>query len=176
MNRLKGVYVLNADAFDKIYGPDERLGVSALIDVDDRLRTWDEVKSDWGVLGDTDVILSGWGGPVLDERLLAAAPRLKAVFYGAGSVAGLATQAAWARGVVISSAYAANAVPVAEYTLATILFSLKWGWRYSREIREQRRFPELEDGPPPGAYGSTVGLVSIGMIGRTVRRCWSRSR
>jgi phosphoglycerate dehydrogenase-like enzyme len=66
----------------------------------------------------------------------------------------------------VTSAYAANAVPVAEYTLATILFSLKHGWALSRQTVEERRFPS-RDGAP-GCYGSVVGLISMGMIARTL--------
>ena len=51
------------------------------------------------VLAEADVILSGWGMAVMDEAFLAAAPKLKAVFYGAGSIRGFATDAAWERGM-----------------------------------------------------------------------------
>src|SRR5207248_9439611 len=76
------------------------------------------------------------------------------------------TPAVWERGVRVTSAISANAIPVAEYTLATILFSLKHGWRLARQTRQQRRFPGRDDAP--GCYGSTVGLVSLGMIARTL--------
>jgi phosphoglycerate dehydrogenase-like enzyme len=38
------------------------------------------------------------------------------------------TQQVWDRGIVVSSAYAANAIPVAEYALAATPFSLKHAW------------------------------------------------
>jgi phosphoglycerate dehydrogenase-like enzyme len=60
-------------------------------------------------------------------------------------------------------------VPVAEYTLAVILFSLKHGWRHLGLTRP----PRIHFAPSremPGAYGSVVGLVSLGTIGRLVRR------
>jgi phosphoglycerate dehydrogenase-like enzyme len=67
----------------------------------------------------------------------------------------------------VTSAASANAVPVAEYTLAAILFSLKQGWPLALRMKQERRSP-----PRPhvaGAYGSVVGLISLGMIGRLVR-------
>ena len=58
----------------------------------------------------------------------------------------------------------ANAVPVAEYALATILFSLKHGWKLARMTRAGRRHPDRNH--VPGCYGSTVGLISLGAIAR----------
>src|SRR5260370_21773714 len=65
------------------------------------------------------------------------------------------------RGIRVSSAYALNAISVAEYTLAAILFSLKQGWRLMRE-------PGGSRAQIPGAFGATVGLVSLGAAGRAV--------
>ena len=115
-----------------------------------------------------DVILSTWGMPALDREFLDVASSLKAVFYAAGSVKGFVTDACWERGIVVSSAWAANGVPVAEYSLATILLSLKRFWHYSRMMR---------DGASghgglhvPGGYHSKVGLVSLGAVGRAAAR------
>jgi phosphoglycerate dehydrogenase-like enzyme len=113
------------------------------------------------------VILSGWGAPEMDGAFLEAAPELRLVLYGAGSIRRLATPALWERGIRITSAYAANAVPVSEYALAAILFSLKRGWHFAFSARRDRALPEQSQ--VPGAYGSTVGLVSLGMVGRLVR-------
>src|SRR5688500_16249681 len=37
-------------------------------------------------LAEVEVLLTGWGCPPLDDDVLAAAPRLRAVFHAAGSV------------------------------------------------------------------------------------------
>jgi phosphoglycerate dehydrogenase-like enzyme len=102
----------------------------------------------------------------MDAAFLAAAPKLRAVFYGAGSVRGMVTDALWERGLVVTSSWGANGIPVAEYTLSQILFSLKLGWRYALSIRRDGAYPRRW--PVPGAYGSTVAIVSLGMIGRLV--------
>jgi phosphoglycerate dehydrogenase-like enzyme len=98
---------------------------------------------------------------------LARTPRLQAFFYAGGALGSVLTPAAWDRKLVISSAIAANARPVAEYSLATILFSLKHGWRLSHEVRESRTFPAARD-VAPGAHGSTIGLVSLGWCARAL--------
>lgn len=166
MSGLKGLFILDSGASTMVYGPEERADIDRLVEIYAPDQTKSSVLVHPAVLAEADVIFSGWGGPVLDADFLAAAPRLKAFFYGAGAVSSVVTKAAWERGVLVTSAYAANAVPVAEYTLATILFSLKHGWHLTRLTREQRRFPARDDAP--GCYGSTVGLVSLGMIARTL--------
>ncbi|MBI1295977.1 glycerate dehydrogenase [bacterium] len=166
MPKLKTIYLLNESAFDVIYGPDERRDVAELVDVIAPLQTVRSVADDPTVLADVEVILSGWGMPTMDEAFLVAAPNLKAVFYGAGSIKKIVTDAFWARQIPITSAYAANAVPVIEYALAQILLSLKRTWHYMFAIREQQQY--IPRTPVPGAYGSTVGLISLGMIGSGV--------
>ena len=99
----------------------------------------------------------------MDADFLARAPCLELVLYAAGSIRAFVTDEFWDRGIRVSSAYALNAQPVAEYTLAAILFSLKHGWRYLAD----RTWPRSKD--VPGAYRSTVGLVSLGVVGRRVR-------
>lgn len=120
---------------------------------------WRQVAPE--VLSGADYILGTWGMPLLDEQFLGAAPNLRGVFYAAGTVKGFATEASYARGIIISSAWAANGIPVAEYTLATILLSLKQFWSHSRHSHEWRRTFNVS-----GGYGSTVGIVSLGAIGR----------
>lgn len=163
---LKAIYLLNPDAYNKIYGEPEREAIADLVEIVAPLQTPESVAEDGSVLADVDVILSGWGMAKLDEAFLAAAPKLKAVFYGAGSIRGFATDAAWDRGIVITSAYAANAVPVSEYTFSQIIFGLKLGWRQVRTIRREGCYSKAS--PMPGAFDTTVGIISLGMIGRLV--------
>lgn len=163
----KALYLLDGEAFEKIYGDEGRAAVAELADVYAPPQTADSVAKDPGVLAEVEVILSGWGAPAMDAAFLEAAPDLRVVLYGAGSIRRVATPALWERGVRITSAYAANAVPVSEYTLAAILFSLKRGWHFAFSARREKALPG--QGQVPGAYGSTVGLVSLGMVGRLVR-------
>jgi phosphoglycerate dehydrogenase-like enzyme len=64
--------------------------------------------------------------------------------------------------------YAANAIPTAEFALSQILYALKRGWYCALAIKREGRYPPR--GPVPGAYGSEVGLISLGMIGSYVAR------
>jgi phosphoglycerate dehydrogenase-like enzyme len=163
----KALYLLDSGTFEKIYGEEERAAVAGLADVYAPLQTGNSVAKNPGVLAEAEVILSGWGTPAMDGGFLAAAPNLRVVFYGAGSIRRVATPAFWERGLRITSAYAANAVPVSEYALAAILFSLKRGWHFAFSAQREKALPR--QGQVPGAYGRTVGLVSLGMVGRLVR-------
>jgi len=162
----RGLFILHTEAYHKIYGPQERDEIEALIDIYAPQQTTTSIARDSSLLHEADLIFSGWGMALMDEAFLAAAPRLRAVFYGSGSIRGFMTEAAWDRGILVSSAYAANAIPTAEFALSQILFSLKRGWYHALAIQRTGRYPKRA--PVPGAYRSTVGLVSLGMIGSHV--------
>jgi len=165
--RMKAVYLLDSGPYDMIYGPPERVDLDRLLDfAHPRFDSATVANAPVEALNQVEVIVSGWGMVRLDESMLDRMPALKLVLYGAGSIKGIVTPAMWSRGVRIVSAWRANAVPVAEFSLAQILFSLKHGWRAAAETKAGRgKRPQLQ---PPGAYGSTVGLLSLGVIGRLV--------
>jgi phosphoglycerate dehydrogenase-like enzyme len=167
MPRIKGIFLLRSEAYNEVYGPEARAVIDELIDIIAPPQTASEVLAHPEVLRDVEIILSGWGAPLMDEAFLALAPCLRAVFYGAGSIRGFVTDALWERGIIVTSAQATNAIPVAEYTLATILFSLKHGWRLAEQTRQAKGFPERNH--IPGVYGASVGIISLGIIGRMVR-------
>ncbi len=163
---MKAIYLLNSDAYVKIYGQAERDAISTLVDVIAPPQTATSVRENPSVLAGVEAIFSGWGMAQLDEDFLSAAPELDVVFYGAGSIRYFATETAWERGITICSAWAANAVPVAEFTLAQIILGLKRVWHHALAIKHALSW--IDKVPVPGAYGSTVGLISLGMIGRMV--------
>jgi phosphoglycerate dehydrogenase-like enzyme len=91
------------------------------------------------------------------------------VIHAAGTVKGHVTEACFDRGLVVSSAAAANALPVAEYTLAAILFASKRVFRIQRRYRERRAWRAwAQEFPDLGNFGKTVGIVGASRIGRRV--------
>ncbi|POX47524.1 hydroxyacid dehydrogenase [Streptomyces sp. Ru72] len=121
------------------------------------------------VLADVDLLVTGWGCPPLDEVTLAAAPRLRAVVHTAGSVRGHITDACWERGIDVSSAASANAVPVAEYTLAMILLTGKHVLERARAYRATRtRDDWLRTSRTIGNHRRTIGILSASLTGRRV--------
>jgi phosphoglycerate dehydrogenase-like enzyme len=131
-------------------------------------QTRESIRQNLGLLADVEAIFSGWGAPLFDETFLEAAPKLEAIFYAAGSVGYCMTPRVWERGITVTSANAANAIPVAEYTLANILLSLKQAWRFSRQMRQERGLPDRN--LAPGCYESVIGLISMGSIARALCR------
>jgi phosphoglycerate dehydrogenase-like enzyme len=163
----QGLIILDPLAFERIYGAEHLESIAQRVRLLARPMSRDEALKHPDLLAQADVIFSGWGAPTMNASFLANAARLKAVFYGAGSIRYFTSDEFWSRDIVVSSAYAMNAVPVAEYTLATILLSLKNYWFHAVEIKRLGRLTERV--PCAGAYGSKIGLVSLGMIGRLVR-------
>ena len=82
----KALYLLNGEAFEKIYGEEEREAVAELADVYAPPQTGGSVAKNPRVLAEAEVILSGWGTPAINGAFLAAAPNVRAVLYGAGSI------------------------------------------------------------------------------------------
>ncbi|MDQ8705489.1 hydroxyacid dehydrogenase [Streptomyces sp. LHD-70] len=122
-----------------------------------------------GELSEAEVLLTGWGCPPLDRAALRRLPRLKAVVHAAGSVKGHVTEECWRRGIAVTTAAAANALPVAEYTLAAILFANKRVLTGAHAYRTARgRVNLIERFPDVGNYRRTVGLVGASRIGRRV--------
>jgi phosphoglycerate dehydrogenase-like enzyme len=120
-------------------------------------------------LARAEIILSGWGCPPVDEAVLRAAPALRAIVHAGGGVKGHVTPACWERGILVSTAAAANAVPVAEYTLAMILLANKDIRRMAKAYEQRRgRVDLLAEFPGVGNYGKTVGIIGASRVGRRV--------
>ncbi|MET9255365.1 hydroxyacid dehydrogenase [Streptomyces sp. NPDC003717] len=120
-------------------------------------------------LESAEVLFTHWGCPPLTEAALERLPRLRAVVHAAGSVKHHVTDAVWRRGIAVSSAAAANALPVAEYALAAILLANKRILDSARAYGEVRgRFPRLQFFAGAGNHRRTVGIVGASRTGRRV--------
>jgi phosphoglycerate dehydrogenase-like enzyme len=152
-----------------LFGEEERARLAAVAEVHDAepLARFDDERAA-RLLPRAEVLLTGWGSPRVDAALLERAPRLVAVVHAAGTVKGHVDPACWAR-VRVSSAAAANAVPVAEFTVAAILLAGKRAFRLARRYRELRGFRLWwREAPPLGNYRKVVGIVGASRIGRLV--------
>jgi phosphoglycerate dehydrogenase-like enzyme len=128
----------------------------------------DNAKDYQVMLADVEVAFSTWGLPLFTvDELKTYMPNLKVLFYAAGSVQYFARDYI-ARDCAVVSSWAANAVPVAEYTVAQILLANKGFYQtspaYKRSYKEARELAQVF----PGNYGVRVGILGAGMIGRKV--------
>jgi phosphoglycerate dehydrogenase-like enzyme len=121
------------------------------------------------ILADTEVLITGWGCPMIDADVLSRAPQLRAVIHAAGTVKGRVTPACWERGVQVSTAASANAEPVAEFTLAMLLLAGKAVLPIAREYATRRGPVNLgREFPAIGNYQRRIGLVGASRVGRRV--------
>lgn len=163
------IFYCNGTEIDHVFDEDckEKLStqfhlIPTVIRVDDRV-------AHQAIMRKTAVIFSTWGMPVMtDIEIADELPNLQAVFYGAGSVQAFA-RPFLQRGVAVFSAWAANAVPVAEYAVAQIVLAGKGAFQGMRRYRQggravSRAFTSIQ----PGNYRIKVGILGAGMIGRLV--------
>lgn len=119
------------------------------------------------LLADIDVLVTGWGAPPIDAATLVAAPKLKLVAHSAGTVKSFVDRAVFEAGISVITAAAANAIPVAEFTLAAILFANKRVF----EFRDMYRQSRTRDGLGPimasefGNYRKVIGVIGASRIG-----------
>ncbi|MFC4138455.1 MULTISPECIES: hydroxyacid dehydrogenase [unclassified Microbacterium] len=165
--RIRVRLVMEEDRRGEVYPPEVLAAIDRIADVVLPPLTATQLAEDPDALEDVDVLLTGWGAPVLDAALLARAPRLRALLHAAGSVKHIVTDASWSRGVVVVSAAAANAEPVAELTAAQIVLAAR-GVPASRRTYHARRDFSARESTAFGASGRTVGLLALGEIGRRV--------
>lgn len=129
-----------------------------------------DLLGDPNYFADVEYVFSTWGMPRLEEDEIARClPRLKAVFYAAGTVQSFA-RPFLAKGVRIFSAWQANAVPVAEYAVSQILLANKGFFQASRRLQSKATRAAAYDYAFgfPGNFGCSVGILGAGQIGRRV--------
>jgi len=163
---LAMVPLLTADLFDQVLSA----RLDKLCDVPDGepLTAFEDTRANH-LLARAEILLTSWGCPRIDTRVLDRAPQLRAIVHAAGTVKGHVTDACWERGLFVSSAAAANAVPVAEYTLAAILFANKRIFALRRRYAEARSFRWWPgEFPGLGNYRKVIGIIGASHVGRRV--------
>lgn len=120
------------------------------------------------ILAHTEVLFGHWGCPTITAEALEAMPRLRMLAYAGGTVKWQVTDELWERGILVTSAAAANAVPVAEFAAAAIVLANKGlVWLSAAE-----RDPVLDvpiDRSAIGNHNKRVGLVGASHVGRLTR-------
>ena len=119
--------------------------------------------------GAVQYLFSTWGMPhFTNEEIRNALPAAEAVFYGAGSVQEFAKEFL-EEGVAVFSAWAANGVPVAEYTFAQIILAATGFFGRLHVPGSGSVWPNRPDSAEwPGNYEIKVGIIGAGMIGKMV--------
>ena len=163
---MKSIFLCNKkDNVEKVYAE----SFDKLPEVEKKIYTSAEVIASHEEFSDVEYVFSTWGMPSMtEEEIKNCFPKLKCVFYAAGSVQAFA-RPFLSCGVKVFSAWAANAVPVVEYTLAQIILANKGFFAHSREMKKgNREAGKIMKAAYPGNYGENVGIIGVGMIGSQV--------
>ena len=163
------VFAMNAVHLPELFPPRLMTRLRQLAQVDPTLVVQDfSDPAAAEALGRAEVLVTGWGCPHLGAEVLAAAPRLYAVLHAGGSVRHLVGEPFWDRGLALSSAVQANALPVAEYTLAMILLAGKDAFALRERFRAEPVYPAPTQYAGVGNLGRRVGLIGASRVGRRV--------
>ncbi|MER7562123.1 hydroxyacid dehydrogenase [Streptomyces sp. NPDC048523] len=167
--RPQALFAMTAENVPLVFPPEVLTRLREWVDIDPGLVAEDLTDPALAdVLARTEILVTGWGCPRLDAAVLDAAPKLRAVLHSAGSVKGFATPEVWRRGITVSSAAEANAVPVAEYTLAAILLAGKDVFVRRERVRTEGASAGWGIVPGIGNHGRRVGVIGASRIGRKV--------
>lgn len=160
---MKGIFLsANLNSINSVYPDYVKERIRQYVEFTEPMNkfTPDDFNSRADDLKDIEVIFSTWGMPHMEtETIRKYLPSLKAIFYGAGSVQGFAREFI-NEGITVVSAWAANGVPVAEFTVAQIILANKG---YYQALGRKR--PKT---PFKGNYNTNVGIIGAGMIGKLV--------
>ena len=128
-----------------------------------RQYTREELKA---LLGDIDIVITHWGSTQYDAELLDCAPNLKLIAHCAGTVAHIASETCYARGIPVLSANPIMAKYVAEGALAYILSGIRAIRAYDGNMRAglwHQNMPVTNT-----IVGGEIGLVGLGTVGRNL--------
>ena len=126
-------------------------------------------------IGDSEVYITVWGSPRLDETILKSAPNLKLLTHLAGTVVPFVSDEMWNRGIRVISGNDYFAESVAEGTLAYMLSALRDIPMFSRRLKEDKIWKQPDDFTR-GLAGKTVGIISYGAIAKYLVRLLSAFR
>lgn len=167
--RTSAAFALTPEVLGGVFPPDvlAQLGRSVAVAAGPPLDDFASPRAR-RVLADTEILITGWGCPPIDSRVLAMAPRLRAIIHAAGSVKHHVGAEVFERGIAVSSAADANARPVAEYTLAICVLAAKRAFALARAYSAGESVHGVLITRPAGLAGATVGVVGASRIGRLV--------
>ncbi|MCY4146127.1 MAG: hydroxyacid dehydrogenase [Chloroflexi bacterium] len=167
----KALFILEATIRQRVYPDDLIARFAEHVELIAPPQTKAQIAANPALLRDMEILISSWLCPRLDAAFLARAPQLRAVFYGAGTIKRLVSDAMWERGIRISHAASANADCVAEFVTAQIVLALKGMWSEAARVRQQRDFDNASKNRAyRGVRGATVGIIGLSLVGRRVIR------
>lgn len=170
---MKAIFLLNNKAnVEYVYSKDALKRLKDLVGLDlNDIYCQEDLEGNPEKFKDVEYVFSTWsmpGGSEPKDDFGRFMPNLKALFYAAGSVRYFA-ESYFKRNVRIFSAYAANAIPVAEFTVGQILLANKGFFQSARIAKAGNRGLAYEVSLKHcGNYDAKIGIIGAGMIGKKV--------
>ncbi|QDY69212.1 hydroxyacid dehydrogenase [Qingshengfaniella alkalisoli] len=120
-------------------------------------------------MAQAEVVITGWGSSRFSAACLDRLPNLRLIAHGAGTLRFLIDPVLLEHGIRVTSSAAANAIPVAEFTLSWILRWNKmlpfWETAYKQSpdsfpLRGNNKFAHI------GNINKTIGIIGASKVGR----------
>lgn len=161
---MKALYLSgNGENLTYVYGEEQRARIKALLGEEPYETT--QLPED---CSDVEMIFSTWGMPALTkEEIAGKLPKLRHVFYAAGSVQYFARPFIES-GIHVYSAWMANAVPVTQFAFAQILLACKGYFLVQAACKTDRQQAHALFKNYPGIYDVKIGILGCGAIGSQV--------
>ncbi|MCL2515147.1 MAG: hydroxyacid dehydrogenase [Microbacteriaceae bacterium] len=119
-------------------------------------------------LARVEVLITGWGAPLLDATRLERMPSLRVMIHSAGTIRPIVSDAFWERGIVAANVADTNAQPVAEFTLAAVIMAGKRAPFLAADLRAGGSWADTGRYGRLGNVGRTIGVVGFSRVGRRV--------
>ena len=156
------------DLLTHVY-PESRIHrLKALADVHPVIVGKENLDDQLPELSEVEYIFSTWGMPRLRSAQIKQMSALKMVLYGAGTVKYFA-EPLLQQGIRVVSAWAANGIPVAEFTVAQMTLASKGYFGLTRRLMSEGA-SAWKPTKAQGNYEVELSILGAGMVGREVIR------
>ncbi|MFE4835417.1 hydroxyacid dehydrogenase [Arthrobacter sp. NPDC056691] len=166
----KALLVMNSGTMADQFDASRLERLAGLVDLDGQLWTDSLDAPELAAqLSEVEILLTSWGVPRLDGERLGRMPQLRAVFHCAGTVRSFVSDELWERGILVTNGADANAIPVAEFTFASIVLAGKKAQFLTNDARASREdWSYSTSRGELGNIGRTIGIIGFSRIGRRV--------
>ncbi len=144
----------------KYYDRMSKVGDVCIYDRDD----FSDMDYAYDFVAGSEVIVTSWGSPVIDAKILELCPDLKAVLHAAGSIKAVLTPELTASDVRLTNSAAAIGEGVAESALALAISASKRFFWFRDDLKAGKWYGLSEK--VQDFYDIKVGVISGGYVGR----------
>jgi phosphoglycerate dehydrogenase-like enzyme len=138
----------------------EKMGKVTCNDSDERLSEQELIEN----IRDIDICITHWGCPRFSSTVLEHADKLKLIVHAAGSVANIASDEVYNKGIMVCSANDVMARFVAEGVLVCMLSGLRWIPQQDADMKNGKLW-ERKVLESKSLFGERIGLIGFGTVG-----------